>query len=136
MPAGRPTDYTPELGELILAKMEEGLSLTAAAAELGLVRSTVYLWAEKHPELMDAIKLGQGKRTNFLERRLLRAESGPVVTSSIFALKNSAPDEWREKVTTEHDVTDKAAEALKLDDVALARRVAFLMAKGAAQKED
>lgn len=98
MPAGRPSHYDPAFAEEIIQLMASGLSLTAAAAELGFVKQTIYNWAEKNPELMDAIRLGQGKRTLFLERRMLSADAGPVVTSSIFALKNSAPDEWREKI--------------------------------------
>lgn len=93
---GRPTDYTPELGEVILLLMNEGLSLAAAAAECGIHRQRVYDWEKKHPEFADTISLARGKRQLFLERRLLKAVDGPVVTSSIFALKN-ASDDWREK---------------------------------------
>ena len=35
-----------------------------------------------------------------LERTLLSADNGPTVTSRIFALKNAAPDEWRDKQET------------------------------------
>jgi DNA-binding XRE family transcriptional regulator len=81
--------------------MGEGLSLTAAAAELGICRETVYAWEREIPEFSDAVKLARGKRTLKLERDLLRAPDGPTVTSRIFALKNAMPDEWREKQTTE-----------------------------------
>lgn len=97
MPAGRPTDFKPEYGEEILSLMADGLSLAASAAELGFHRQRVYEWKERHPEFADAIKLAQAKRQLFLERRLLNADTGPVVTSTIFALKNAAPDDWREK---------------------------------------
>lgn len=97
MSAGRPTDYTPDLGERILALMEEGLSLAAAAAECNVHRQRVYEWEERHPEFADTVKLARVKRQAFLERRLLSASEGPVVTSSIFALKNAGPDDWRDK---------------------------------------
>lgn len=99
---GRPTDFTPELGEQILALMAEGLSLAAAAAELDIHRQRVYDWEEKHPEFSDTVKLARSKRQAFLERRLLKADAGPVVTSTIFALKNAGQGDWREKVETEH----------------------------------
>lgn len=97
MPAGRPTDYKPAYGEEILEIMKEGLSLAAAAAELGIHRQRVYEWEERHPEFADTIKLARSKRQLFLERRLLSAKEGPVVTSSIFALKNAGGEDWREK---------------------------------------
>lgn len=102
MPAGRPTDFKPEMGEQIIGYMKQGYSLTAAAAAVGIHRQRVYDWAEKHPEFADAINLGRGLRTFKLEGDLLSAESGPLVTSRIFALKNACPDEWREKVDHEH----------------------------------
>ena len=102
MPAGRPTDFKPEYGEVILQAMAEGLSLTAAAAEIGIHRQRVYEWEEKHPEFADAIRLARAKRQLFLERRLLGAKESPIVTSSIFALKNAAPDDWKDKHEVEH----------------------------------
>ena len=102
MPAGRPTDFTEELGDEILELMQSGLSLAAAAADLGIHRQRVYEWEARHPEFADTVKLARGKRQLFLERRLLSADAGPVVTSTIFALKNAGPDDWRDKVETEH----------------------------------
>ena len=102
MAGGRPTDWTPTLGGEILSLMSEGLSLAAAAAELGIHRQRVYEWIDRHPEFADTVKLAQAKRQLFLERRLLQAEVGPVVTSTIFALKNAGAADWREKQEIEH----------------------------------
>jgi transposase len=99
---GRPTDFKPAYAEEILQLMATGLSLAAAAAELGIHRQRVYDWEEKHPEFADTIKLARSKRQLFLERRLLSATDGPVVTSSIFALKNAAGEDWRDKQEQEH----------------------------------
>ncbi|ALC11227.1 hypothetical protein [Sphingopyxis sp. 113P3] len=100
--AGRPTDFTPDLGDKILGLMEGGLSLAASAAELNIHRQRVYEWMERHPEFADTVKLAQAKRQLFLERRLLTADAGPVVTSTIFALKNAGPEDWRDKREVEH----------------------------------
>lgn len=97
MPGGRPTDFKPEYGERILELMSEGFSLAAAAADINVTRQTVYNWLDKHPEFFDTINLAKGKRQHFLEKRLLSADQGPVVTSTIFALKNAAAADWREK---------------------------------------
>lgn len=94
---GRPSKYSPAYCNEIIELMGQGLSLTAAAAEIGIHRDTVYDWEKEIPEFSDAIKLARGKRTLKLERDLLSAPDGPTVTSRIFALKNAAPDEWRDK---------------------------------------
>lgn len=106
MPAGRPTDYTPAIGEEILRLMAGGLSLAAAAAELGIHRQRVYDWEAKYPEFADTVNLARSKRQLFLERRLLSADHGPVVTSTIFALKNAGQGDWREKQEHEHSGPD------------------------------
>ncbi len=82
--------------------MESGLSLAASAADLNIHRQRVYEWADRHPEFADTVRLAQAKRQLFLERRLLTADVGPVVTSTIFALKNAGPDDWRDKREVEH----------------------------------
>jgi hypothetical protein len=101
MPGGRPTEYTPEIGERILELMATGLSLSAAAAECDVHRQRVYEWESRHPEFADSVKLARSKRQLFLERRLMDAKEGPVVTSSIFALKNAGQGDWVDKTATE-----------------------------------
>lgn len=103
-PVGRPTVFKEEIGEQILYMMAQGYSLAAAAASVDVHRQRVYDWEKKHPEFADTIKLARVKRQLFLEGKLLGAKDGPTVTSSIFALKNAAPDDWREKQHVEADV--------------------------------
>lgn len=112
MPAGRPSTYTKAIGEEVINLMAEGLSLTAAMAELGYHRQTAYDWIDAHPEFSDAVKLGQSKRQLFLERRLLKADQGAVVTSSIFALKNTGTGDWRDKQEVEQKTTLDATDSL------------------------
>ena len=85
----------------VLELMRAGYSLSAAAGALGVWRQRIYEWAENDPELADTIRIGQAARTFKLEGDLLSAENGHTVTSRIFALKNSAPEEWRDRVITE-----------------------------------
>lgn len=93
---GRPTVYKPELGVQILELMEQGLSLFAACGDLNINRSTVYLWQENNPEFKELMELAKQKRQSFLEKRLMNdAATGPMATSTIFALKNASAD-WRE----------------------------------------
>lgn len=124
MAGGRPTDFKPAYGEEILSLMQSGLSLAASAAELGIHRQRVYEWLDRHPEFADTIRLAQAKRQLFLERRLLSAEAGPVVTSTIFALKNAGPDDWRDKQEIEQKTTVDVADPLAalLADIAASGR--------------
>ena len=101
-PGGRPTKYRPEFCEQALAHMTAGYSKTATAGKLGVAKSTLDLWCETHSEFSGAIKMGEAARTAKLECDLIDAKDGPTVTSRIFALKNAAPDEWRDKRETEH----------------------------------
>lgn len=97
MTAGRPTKYDPSMGAKVLAFMSKGYSKMAAAGHIGVSYPTFKGFMDDHPEFLAAVKEGEAKRVVFLERGLLQAETGPQVTSRIFALKNAAPDEWKDK---------------------------------------
>ncbi|MEQ3625976.1 MAG: hypothetical protein ABNH26_08715 [Celeribacter sp.] len=102
----RPTKYQESFCEDVEATMREGFSKMAAAGRLGVCYNTVRAWMEEHPEFLQAVKRGEAARAEFLERGLLSAETGPQVTSRIFALKNAAPDEWRDKHDFDHTSRD------------------------------
>lgn len=102
MSVGRPTKFLPAYCQEVIAVMGEGLSLTAFAGDIGVSRATINNWMEEHPEFLEAVKIGQGKRTAYLERGLLSSDMGPRVTARIFALKNAAPEEWKDKREVEH----------------------------------
>ena len=97
MPGGRPSKYDPIFCEVVIDYMKQGFSKLAAAGEIGVCYNTLRAWMDEHPEFLQAVKLGEAVRTCKLERDLMDAGSGPKVTSRIFALKNAAPDEWRDK---------------------------------------
>lgn len=101
MPAGRPTLYEKRYCEEIVAFMGRGYSKTAFAGEIGVCHDTIVEWAKRHPEFSEAVKRGQAARTKCLEETLIAGETGPKVTAHIFALKNAAPDEWKDKVSQE-----------------------------------
>lgn len=134
MASGRPSDFKESYGEEILALMSEGLSLAAAAASLGIHRQRVYDWERKHEAFADTIKLGRAKRQLFLEQRLLKADAGPVVTSTIFALKNAAGEDWRDKQEVEHTGKDGSDLLPKHDSRQIARAVLSIL--GQAKLED
>jgi hypothetical protein len=99
---GQPTKYSDAKAAMILGYMSGGLSLTAAAALCDVSRDTVYSWENKVNGFSDILKMGRIKRQAFLEQRLLAAKDNPTVISTIFALKNAAPGEWRDRHDVEH----------------------------------
>ena len=50
---GRPTKYSPEVGEVVFSLMDDGLSVVQVARKLNIGRSTLYLWASENPDFMD-----------------------------------------------------------------------------------
>lgn len=106
MPAGRPSKYEPRFCEEVESLMRLGYSKTAVAGAIGVDRDTFLNWAKEHPAFFGAVKRGEAARTHKLETDLLLARDGPNVTSRIFALKNAAPEEWREKQVVDHTNSD------------------------------
>ena len=124
---GRPTKYKPEYCQQVIDFMSKGYSLTAFAGNILVAFSTIQEWEKAHEAFSAAIKIGKAARTGILEKELLEKENGPQVTARIFALKNAAPDEWREKV--EHDVNLKIDIAQRIQDGLERRRMLLLEGK-------
>lgn len=59
MPAGRPTKYRKEFCDKVPELMADGLSIEEVAAELGIVKSTLYEWTKSHVQFSNAIKKGE-----------------------------------------------------------------------------
>lgn len=86
--------------------MRQGFSKTAAAGAIGVDRDTFLNWAKEHPAFFGAVKRGEAARTHKLETDLLLAPDGPNVTSRIFALKNAAPEEWKDRREVDNTSSD------------------------------
>lgn len=138
MTAGRPSKYSEAYCNEAIECLARGHSVTALAAEIGVARSTVFKWAEEHPEFSDALKVGQAKATAHWERILMEVaqNGGGNATAAIFGLKNRAAEDWADKVVNEH--TGKDGGPIETKDASgfeLARRIAFALASAAPDKE-
>lgn len=102
---GRPSKYDPSFCDAVIADGEAGLSLTAFAGGIGVCRDTITEWMNVHDDFSLAVKKHKAARTRYLETTLLSADQGPRVTARIFALKNAAPEEWKDKTEIEHSVS-------------------------------
>lgn len=108
--------------------MAAGFSKFATAGSLGVCKATFDNWCVEHPEFLGAVKEGETLRTLKLETDLLSAADGPTVTSRIFALKNAAPNEWRDRKDVELTGADGGPiETIDVTPLETARRVAFLL---------
>jgi len=108
--------------------MAEGASIASFAAEIGVARSSITEWADKHEEFSVAVKIGKAKCAAWWERvgRKNAVEGGGNATLVIFGLKNMAGEEWREK--QEIDVNHTGS----LTDGQLESQLAQLLGKATA----
>ena len=113
--------YSPAIGQAIIDHSRRGHTLTAAAAILGLRKSTIYEWASSHPELSDALACAREVRQSFFEGELIDiAQRGGDATRFAaikLALINSGED-WRDRsenaVSVQFSLAGLVAESLKL----------------------
>ena len=98
--AGRPTDYTPELGAEIIQRTmlgEWAATNKQIADYCGVEPETVRQWRKKYRDFESSIRRAKLLADNRVEGSLFhRACSGDVTAQGLW-LKNRRPDEWREK---------------------------------------
>ena len=104
--------------------MGKGHTLTAFAGSIDVDKQTVYRWISKYPEFSEAADRAKAKQVCPWEEKLITADKGGEVAAAIFALKNAAPDEWREVryASFEHDVNINSLSDDQLAAIALGRR--------------
>ena len=117
MPGGRPSDYDPSYCDEVVDFLKDGFSLAAFAGHIGVARSTVYKWADEHPEFSDAVKTGQAGAVLWWEKanRASATNGQGNPTSIIFGLKNRAADEWRDVKATEISGPDGGPVSVKAE---------------------
>ena len=107
---GRPTVYKPPLGQRIVEAMATGLSLEAAAAQIGLSPRVVFDWQQRHPEFLQAVQEGRQRALLFWERKAIAMAEGAPGNAQLvmLALKNRsrAASGWHDAQRLEHTGTD------------------------------
>lgn len=103
-PGGRPTKYDPAYCDQIIAHMQDGASMLSFAAEINVSRATLNVWAEQHPEFLEAVNVAKAKCAAWWEKvaRTNAVTGDGNATLVVFGLKNMGRDEWHEKMHTEH----------------------------------
>lgn len=97
---GRPTDYDPAFCERVVALGSEGKSKAQIAAELGVVRQTLYAWAETYREFSDALNRAKELELAWWENEGqagLRMGKDFNAAAFIFQMKNRFKEDYRDK---------------------------------------
>jgi hypothetical protein len=123
---GQPTKYKPEYCEALIDYMAKGFTLTAFAGSIRVSRETVYAWMSEHSDFSDAATRGKAAASNAWEARMMEAKRSAEAATSIFALKNINPDDWKEVRHNNLEVTHK------LDQMTDAQLLAIMQGKSSA----
>jgi hypothetical protein len=101
---GRPSSYDPKYCDELIEHCTGGLSFESFAGAIGVCFKTLYNWADKHPEFLQAQKIGEAKAMLFWEKanRQCAVKGVGNVTANIFALKNRGIVAWKDRVVNEH----------------------------------
>jgi hypothetical protein len=107
---GRPTKYTPETVERLLATLADGLTQKQACLACGIGESTLYGWKKEHPELVTQMaEAREQARQKALAKIKAAGESGDWRASAEF-LKLSFP-EYRQGNSIHVSATANAQQA-------------------------
>lgn len=110
---GRPTSYRPEYAELLIeATKKDGISLAAFAGVIEVSRDTIYRWIREHTDFSDAASRARSIRQLWWERKIAHARKGAETSASVFALKNMAPEDWRDVRSVDHQHSIAKADQL------------------------
>ncbi len=102
MPAGRPTDYDPVFCEKVIEWGKQGKSLTWMAANLDVVKQSIYTWMEIHPEFLDAMTRARHYCQAYWEDQGQEGMWADKFNGSVWSRSMAArfPEDWREKSET------------------------------------
>ena len=124
MAGGRPTKYKNEYCDLLVNWMAGGLSFESFGSEVDASKQTLYTWTTKHPEFLDAKRVGTTKGQAFWEKLGRQAVVGKIpgfnATVWIFSMKNRFG--WRDKqdIVTRDDTIKNVDE---MDDQEIEERL-------------
>jgi hypothetical protein len=110
--SGRPVEYDSSYCERLIDHMEQGLSFESFAGILGCCKQSLYNWAERFPEFLDAKNIGTEKSRLFYELAGLNGMMNhiPFFNDRVWRLNmmNRFPNEWKEKVENLHKIEQGA----------------------------
>lgn len=108
------TKLTAEKGILLLGKLSNGWSVSAACKAESISRTAYYDWRKDDPAFAAAADAAIEAGTDLLEDEARRRATGPMGSDTllIFLLKAKRPDKYKDRSLSEH--TGKDGEALTI----------------------
>lgn len=102
-PGGRPSEYTPDCCDKVIAWGEQGKSKTWMAAKLGISRECIYEWARVHPEFSDALSRAMALSQMWWEDQGQANMLTPGFNAGVYnkALASRFPEDYTDKNKTE-----------------------------------
>lgn len=92
MPRGRPTKYKKEYCQQLIEHMGQGLSFESFAGTISVTDRVLYNWLDKHPDFLQAQKIGKHKCMIFWEKIGVAGAAGKIqnfnAATWIFNMKN------------------------------------------------
>ena len=133
----RPSSFKVEYIEQAKKLCALGATDKQLADFFGVTEQTLNNWKHDFPAFFESLKEAKSELDNKVERSLYERATGyshtedkifnnngeplvvptvkhyaPDTTALIFWLKNRKPEQWRDKVTQEHDITDRLADLM------------------------
>lgn len=85
MPAGRPSDYTPELAAEICERLAEGQSMRTVCRDDGMPSArTLFTWMQRYPEFLQ-------------QYARAKEESADALSDEILEISDDGRNDWMEK---------------------------------------
>lgn len=116
---GRPSKYPTSKEDIealhgdVIGYGREGFSKTQIAVKLGISRTTLYSWTEKHSDFLDTIKRAQEAAQAHWEdlgMELARTGAGNA-TAFIFQMKNRFPKDYKDRKAVDLTSSDESMKA-------------------------
>lgn len=135
---GRPSDYTPEIADLICLRLSKGESLIKMCLEAEMPgQSTVYQWLQAHPEFAEKYARARERQADYLAEETIKiadetqdpAKARLQVDARKWFASKVAPKKYGEKVTQELSGPDGGPIPTSLE-------VSFVRPSEAAKTED
>ena len=102
----RPTKYTDAMPDALFNAMAEGKSITQFAAMIGTSRSTIYEWAEHHPEFSDALTRGKEAGEAYWETELQGMMYSKDANAPLVKLYFANRFNWTDKAEVDNKSSD------------------------------
>lgn len=107
---GRPTKYTPALGDRICAWIAEGNSARSACEQFGISRDTLFRWLREHGEFSDQYARAREDQADTIADEVIEiadTEDDPQkarvrVDARKWAAARMSPRKWGDRQQVEH----------------------------------